>query len=169
MDTTWIRWMRGVRPLVLVFLLAACSGSAGPETVVERDGVVRWFASAADVDGDPTWPGPDDVVVDAPETVTAGETFEVVVRTVGNSGCWEVARTEVENGPALAEILPVDRDRMTEGLVCTGVLVELEHRAELTFTEPGEATIRVVGRLVVGEDFSQGEELVVERSVTVEP
>lgn len=118
----------GVRPLVLVFLLAACSGSAGPETVVERDGVVRWFASAADVDGDPTWPGPDDVVVDAPETVTAGETFEVVVRTVGNSGCWELA-----------------------------------------FTEPGEATIRVVGRLVVGEDFSQGEEFVVERAVTVEP
>lgn len=149
-----------------LLFLGACSEPAGLGGT-ERMGVIQWHASQGEVSDDPTWPGADDVVIEAPSTAQAGEPFEAVVWTVGNSGCWEVARTEVENGAALAEIRPVDRDRMTEGLACTAVLVELRHPVQIVFTEPGEAIIRVVGRLIVGEDFSQGEEFVVERAVTV--
>lgn len=96
-----------------------------------------------------------------------GVPFEVVVRTLGNSGCWEVARTDVENGPDLAEVTPVDRDRISEGIVCTAAMVELVHELELTFTELGEALIRVRGREVVGDDFHSGEDVTVEKVVVV--
>lgn len=103
-----------------------------------------------------------------PDVVQASVPFEAGVRTIGNSGCWEVARTDVENGPALAEVTPVDRDRMSEGLACTGAMVELVHELELTFTEVGEAVIRVRGREVIGDDFHSGEHVTVEKVLVVE-
>lgn len=167
MKTKGVSRAFGAAALGVLVLAVGCSEPAALDGT-ERTGVVRWYASAADLAGsDPVWPDADAVVIEAPGTVTAGESFEAVVWTVGNSGCWEVARTEVENGASLAEILPVDRDRMTEGIACTAVMVELDHRVELVLTTPGEATIRVVGRVVVGDDFQEGEEFVVERTVTV--
>lgn len=156
----------GASAWAAVLALGACSDPAGPDGT-ERVGVVQWYATAADLDGSPSWPAGEDVVIEAPSTVTAGVPFDATVTTVGNHGCFEAERTDVANQPSLAEIRPVDRDGMTEGIACTAATVELQHPVELVFSEVGEATIRVVGRLVVGDDFSQGEELVVERTVTV--
>ena len=149
--------------------LAGCSDAVGlSEEGQELEGVVRWFAAETTPALEPTWPEDASIVIEAPDTVQVGVPFDASVRTLGNSGCWEVARTDVENGPMLAEVTPVDRDRMSEGLVCTAVMVELVHALEVTFTAVGEAVIRVHGREVIGDDFHSGQELTVEKVVTVE-
>lgn len=148
-----------------VIALAACSESTGPERGTERVGVVEWVASVEA--SEPTWPTVGQAVIEAPTTVQAGEPFVVVVWTVGSSGCWEPVGMEASTTANTAQLVPIDRDRMNEGLACTAVIVELRHETELVFEQAGTATIRVEGRRVVGEDFTTGEDAVVEHTVTV--
>lgn len=153
--------------------LGACTDPAGTDEpgAVEEVGVIRWFESASETDGAATWPDEmGGVVIDAPDTVTAGEAFPVTVTTLGSSACWEIARTEVDNDDSSARIVPVDRNLMgTEGAeVCAAVVIELDHELTLTFTEVGQAVIAVTGREVVGVEFSESEEVTAEKIVTVQ-
>lgn len=106
-------------------------------------------------------------VIEAPTTVRAGEPFDVVVWTVGNSACWEAVDMDEETTATEARLVPIDRDRMTEGLACAAVVVELRHETQLVFEQVGTATIRLEGRKVVGEDFDDGDTIELEHTVTV--
>ena len=78
-----------------------------------------------------------------PDTVVAGEPFQVNVLTYGNS-CVEFARTEVEREGDFAEIRPYDR-RDTESDDCVNNNTAIAHPVMLHFGAPGRATVRIVG------------------------
>ncbi|HLL47713.1 MAG TPA: hypothetical protein VK399_13465 [Longimicrobiaceae bacterium] len=68
----------------------------------------------------------------------------------------------------VATIVPYDHRTASEDLGCADGYKRIEHRVQITFTGPGEATIRVHGRKIVGEEFSQqGEPIEVEKRVHV--
>lgn len=84
------------------------------------------------------------VTIETPETVAAGAEFEVLVRTFGG-GCVEMGPTRVEPITGGARIVPIDSELFGENVVCTDQLKIFEHRARLSFDEPGTTLIVVRG------------------------
>lgn len=78
-----------------------------------------------------------------PDTVAAGEPFQVNVLTYGNS-CVEFARTEIETDGSFTEIRPYDR-RDTESDDCVNNSTAIAHPVTLRFGATGRATVRIVG------------------------
>jgi hypothetical protein len=79
----------------------------------------------------------------APASVSAGQTFQATVTTLGFNGCWQADGADLSNGGATLTIHPYDAVR---GEVCTQALVELRRTVDLRFDTPGTATIVVEGR-----------------------
>ncbi len=103
----------------------------------------------AGVMGTQTWSGMGMLVGDAsaepivaPETVRAGESFEVIVNTAGSSTCAWADSTAVRVRGDTADVVPYDGGR--DG-ICSDDLSPIEHRASLRFARPGTGVIRVTG------------------------
>lgn len=103
----------------------------------------------------------------APDTVQAGVPFTATVTTIGPSSCWRADGATVQPGASLAVITPYDLTAESADVACAQVIVELPRKVEVTFTARGQATLRVVGRRVVGQDFQQGTQVTVEKHIHV--
>ena len=103
----------------------------------------------------------------APDTVQAGVSFEVEARTVAPNGCYEADRVETEQDALLIEITPYDLDRTDAEGACPDVLGLIKRTLNLQFDTPGEALIRLNGQRVIGNDFSNRDDTVIEHEVTV--
>jgi hypothetical protein len=86
-----------------------------------------------------------DPVLTAPDTVIAGVPFQIeVVTTIG--GCNRRGPTDVRQlGLSVFEVAPKD-SFYTGNLPCSHDVRPTQHYAELTFVEPGEGIILVIGR-----------------------
>jgi hypothetical protein len=123
-------WWRMKQIFVVLGAAAALAGCEVFEAETETDlGVV--FISGTPFE------------IGIPDTVPAGEAFQVNVLTYGNS-CVEFARTEVEREGDVAEIRPYDR-RDTESEDCVNNTTTIAHPVTLRFGAPGRATVRIVG------------------------
>ena len=130
--------------LVSALLTSGCDSSNGPE----RTRVI----GAIEFHGEP-------VVVNVPDTASAGATFAVQVLTYGD-GCAEKGETRLEIDRSRAVVTPVDLRKEAE--VCPAVLQSFEHSAEVRFREAGAAEVVIRGRRV-----PPGTVTTVRRKVTV--
>lgn len=101
----------------------------------------------------------DAAVVSVPDTVVAGETFTVRVRTYGG-GCVSQGHTEAKVSGTQAMITPFDIRSDAE--VCTQELRFFDHAAELRFEQPGTAEVVVRGVRKPGDEV-----ITIERRVVV--
>lgn len=154
----------------IALLSSACEAITGPGGE-HRLGVLEWVPSASrstaglsmSLGQQPPMPR-----VSAPDTVQSGVPFTVVVRTIGNDNCWMPASTEVTQEALLATVTPYDRNARTEEFGCLDSEITIEHPAQVAFSRPGEAVLRVHGRRVVGPDLRQeGSPVTIEKRIHV--
>lgn len=81
----------------------------------------------------------------APDTVQAGEPFEITVTTFGPNLCWQAAREEVVREPMRVTITPYDR-APAGNTACADAIAEMERTISAQFDTLGEAAIVVNGR-----------------------
>ena len=99
-------------------------------------------------------------VIIAPDTVGRAVSFAVVVNTFGSSSCTTPDGVALVITPQLARITPYDRIQ-TQG-ACTADYASRPHPVTVRFTDPGAATLRVIGRVGTALDS-------VDRVVVVTP
>jgi hypothetical protein len=145
----------------LLMGVAACEpGTFEPGPEARRHlGIVEWAQSNAQTLADPAISA-----ITAPDTVTAGQPFQVTVTTVGPNSCWRVAATELALQPSLATITPFDR--VIDG-ICAQALVSLQHTVQVRFDVRGQATLRANGRRVVDGNLNAATDRTVETKVIV--
>jgi hypothetical protein len=164
------------------FLVAACSGGLGPDGSLRTIGILQFEDTAAaaslsaepgGVDGSVRWDVPPDDgvafppnVLDAPDTVAVGQTFGVIVRTIGPNGCWSADGIDVVTTGRVVELTPWDLNSGAD--LCTMIYGYLDHPTTLTLDQPGEWTLRARGRRVRGGGDSDGT-VTAERTVFVRP
>jgi hypothetical protein len=154
---------------------AACDIATGPRDDRSRVGIIEWqAASASTLAANATFNARDPYdapILVAPDTVQAGVPFDVTVTTIGASGCWKADGARVSATAVLAVITPYDlaptRHANGDPMFCTGALVSLSRPVQLTFAEPGDATIRVEGRVVQDGDIEKTVPGSVEKRVIV--
>jgi hypothetical protein len=122
--------MRTILPLLIALFLAGCELITG----VHEDRTVGWIGY------------PDDLAIEMPEAVQAGEAFTVTVRTVGGNGCWQRHRTDVSLSGLSAAITPIDAHVRRRGTMCTQAIIDIIHEATLRFDEAGIAEVEIRGR-----------------------
>jgi hypothetical protein len=105
------------------------------------------------------------VVLQAPDTVDAGQAFEVRTNTVGPNGCWRSDGQTVGKVGRVVVLRPYDSHSGSE--VCTEALVYLSHSSTLVLDEPGEWTLRVNGRRLRMGDEVWSEPIWAARSIVV--
>jgi hypothetical protein len=158
--------MKNTSSLILISALLAAAACDGPENFLPEPeagrhlGIVEWSRSNVPTIADPATMA----VITAPDTVTAGQPFQVTITTTGPSGCWRAAGAEKAVQGNLATITPFDR---VEGEVCTAALVGLPRSVEVRFDTRGEATIRAYGRRVVDGNLNAATERTVEKRIIV--
>ena len=103
----------------------------------------------------------------APDTVQTGTSFEVEARTVAPVGCFTAEREDVEQEGNTIAITPYDRDPRGPGDACTDNVITLPRTLDLQFHTPGKALIRLSGQRVIGNDFSNRDDTVIEHELTV--
>lgn len=144
-------------PAVAVGILTSCTSDvSGPEGWTRPGALVvsGWTGSVPLNFGQGSglaWerqPGPDDLTAEevlvAPDTVEAGEAFQVTTYTVGPGGCWRSDGQTVSTTERTVVLRPHDSHSGAE--VCTAALFFLDHGSTLVLTETGEWTLRVEGR-----------------------
>ncbi len=139
-----------MRKLVWFFLLStvACSSLMVPTDEVRVIGTIAGFRA-----GDPH--------IHVPDTVPAGQPFNVEVTTYGN-GCTSEGDTDVRLQPLHAVVTPYDIKRRTEGVVCPDILNVFMHRATLRFEQRGTARVTIQGT-----EEPSGAVITLERTVIV--
>lgn len=95
-----------------------------------------------------------------PQTVTAGQAFEVQVTTI-LGGCDRPGDTEVAVTTATATVTPFDI-RNASGPNCASVQAFFDHSAEVTFTAAGAATVVLRARDESGQDIEVSRSVVVQ-------
>ena len=98
----------------------------------------------------------------APDTVTAGTTFDVSVRTYGG-GCVDPGDTEIVVG-RVVELRPFDifTTHLPRGYACPAILATYTHTVSLRIDQTGATTLRAIGRAGPGDTAA-----IVERTVFV--
>jgi hypothetical protein len=151
----------GAAPLVL--LMSACDFLTGPgERVMGIIGTLpaaevselRLAAQTGDDYCRYVEIKPPSCALEAPDSVYAGTPFQIVVRTSGPGGCWQPDGADVSLSGLAAEVVPYDR---VVGPNCLDVSRLLSRTLSLTFEEPGEALIRVTGRVLILGDGTEEE------------
>jgi hypothetical protein len=109
------------------------------------------------------------IVIEAPDTVSAGEQVNITVRTIGQDGCWRADGGELAQRGDTITIQPYDRH--SGAAVCTTAIAVsgLPHFFSASFSSPGEAIIRVNGRRIRQHERGYEIPVAVERTVTVVP
>jgi len=103
----------------------------------------------------------------APSSVRVGERFMVTITTTG-SGCDRLGDSGILMGERDATIMVYDFTSANRpGVACTMIFKMLKREIPLTFTQPGEAVIRVWGRRSRPDGAPGGEPYIVERRVEV--
>jgi len=159
----------GLLLLATALFLTGCDLFGSDDGPAVDVGVVAWEAEPASVETlasslnletfDP---------LTTPDTVQVGQSFEVEVQTAGPNSCYEADRVETEQDALLIEVTPYDRDRTGEdGLQCPQEPIIIKRTLDLQFDTPGEALIRLNGQRVIGNDFSNRDNTVIEHDVTV--
>jgi hypothetical protein len=100
-------------------------------------------------------------LLQAPDTVDAGEPFEVLVQTIGGGGgsCMRPDGAQVSASPTTIEIIPYDLYFPSPvGWGCLEVPVWLPRTLELVFPEPGHALLSLTGRVVILTEGGEGGE-----------
>jgi len=102
--------------------------------------------------------------VAAPDTVSIGSSFSVVIETQGPDGCWRKGHDLVFPSPLLVQIRAVDQEYVGAG-ACASVILDFTHQVVVRAPSRGTMKVEVLHRLtaVSGED-SVG---VIERLVVV--
>lgn len=111
-------------------LAAACSSSTGP--TVSRLG----FLSRTIVP----------VEIELPDSIRARLSFDISVRTSGNS-CMAFGGTEVTVTQQGLDFKPFDLFPEDEDGICFSDLIFFEHRASAQLTTPGIVEVRIHGRV----------------------
>lgn len=170
--------LRSMAAFGVIAVLAACGGMVtGPEgwrqagvlMVSEWSGTMPVNGGYAD---SLDWSRPrrssdlsaPDVLV-APDTVDAGEAFEVWTHTVGLNGCWRSDGQTSAIFGLVVVVKPYDAHSGAE--VCTEALSFLAHGSTLVLNEPGEWTLRVDGRRVRLGNAVEDEPVSAEKTVVV--
>ncbi len=126
----------GTHRVITAGALLAAVTTSGCDSVMQWDlhpGVIHHFGSPARIH--------------TPERFTVGVADSVVIITFGG-GCLRRGLTDVFVTGTLATIQPLDSTlvRAPAYVGCTRELRGIRHTAWVTFHQPGEATIRFVGR-----------------------
>ena len=90
------------------------------------------------------------VIIEAPDTVLAGSSFDVTVNTFGSSSCVRAERLDVEVTDSVARLTPYDRVAPA-GIPCTEDLRVHPHVASVTFPSRGDRMLEVLGRSGTGD------------------
>ena len=91
-----------------------------------------------------------EVIIEAPDTVSAGSAFDVTVNTFGSSSCTRPERLDVEVTGQVARLTPYDLVP-TGDVECTADFGAHPHQAEVMFPTAGHATLEVLGRAASGD------------------
>ncbi|GIW53079.1 MAG: hypothetical protein KatS3mg081_2434 [Gemmatimonadales bacterium] len=132
----WRVWWRVL--LAVPLAAAACVWGTGPDWVV-----VPGFIGVGSL-GVPL------EVLSAPDTVNAGEPFNIVVTTFGSSSCTRAAGANSSVSGLSASIVPLD-SVLRGDVVCTDDLKPFPRDVSLTFGTAGQGLIAVTGRSRVGD------------------
>lgn len=135
--------------ILICGVAAACSADPADPQDSREPGIIEIHASGA-TGG----------VLQLPETIHAGETFQATVTTFGSSSCTRADGADVQQSASLAEITPYDL-WASENVDCTDDLRALPRSVSLRFDAPGDAVIRIRGRSLFRP------EAVIEQHVTV--
>jgi hypothetical protein len=108
-------------------------------------------------------------VVEVADTVRAGQTVSVVVRTIGTDGCWSADGGVLSKSGDTLSIRPYDRHSGAAACTTVALVGGLEHRFITSFDAPGVGVIRVRGRRVQLGARDSGTPVMVERRVVVVP
>lgn len=154
--------------MVVGVTLGACTLLTGPDgkRVV---GIVEWSTSGSSSAASPLSDVVEKPVLEAPDTVSAGVPFDMVVRTYGADGCWSEAGAEISVTALTMTVTPYDRREQRAEHLCTMAVVRLPRTVRASFSERGEGVVRVTGRKVLtGSGTASQEDLVtVEKWVVV--
>ncbi len=170
-------WIAGAMILATV---VACSDGVGPDGSRRALGILQLIgdpgpspASGTASSGLIVWSQPPGEgvtyppsVIEAPDTVEVGQTFQVTVNTVGPNGCWSADGLDLVQSGRVIELTAWDRH--SGGDFCTQALVYLPHVASLTLDETGEWTLRVTGRRTPS-DREPGDQVTAELEIFVRP
>lgn len=107
----------------------------------------------------------DTAPIEAPQSAVAGEPFEVTITTFGG-GCDDPGSAVVKTDALLATIEPYDFTVADEKTACPDILKMMSRSVQVTFQQPGEAVLRVVG-LRVDASNRDGVQEVIDRTITV--
>ena len=125
------RAMFGPLPVLLLTLAAAgCDSIVGLDPQREDVGTIEFHNEP--------------IRVDVPDTVRAGESFQVAVLTYGG-GCTRKRRTDVSVVGLIARVTPIDSEVRGDH-ACAQYLATFAHEATLTFSRAGRARITFNGR-----------------------
>jgi hypothetical protein len=165
---------RSVTAFAGFFLLLGLSGCdiLGPDGGRRMVGIIDW-RSGADAqfavggmrsgEYDPNLTP----VLEAPDTVRAGEPFIIMITTTGLNSCWEPAGATVHLGSRGATVTPYDRMSTEYDRLCFASHLDLPRTLQLTLHQQGEQVIRIEGRSVVGDDLRGATDAVVEKPIMV--
>ncbi len=107
-------------------------------------------------------------VLTAPDSVAAGEDFEITIATFGG-GCESAGDASLVVGSAGADVLVYDfTSAVSPDIACTDQLQRFTHTLTLRFDQPGEMVLRVWGRRMGPETPGLGVPTVLEHTITVE-
>lgn len=124
----------------------ACSLSLGPDFPQRVPGVISFYDQ--------------EVVVEVPDVVTAGEDFQVRIRTYGG-GCITQGSVETSVVGMRADVAPYDIESGAD--VCTEELRMFDHVATLNFEQAGPAVV-----VFTGQRRPENQTVTLSRSIEVE-
>ena len=108
-----------------------------------------------------------DDVLTAPDTVQAGQEFQITVTTSGG-GCERIGDTGVLTTDNSATVMVYDFTSATQpGVACTMIFKRMPHTVPLRFTKPGDAIIRVWGRRIGNDTPPAGGPIILEHRILV--
>ena len=100
----------------------------------------------------------------APDTVQAGVAFTATINTIALESCWREAGVHVIAEARRAVVTPYDRMLPSDG--CRQTVVNLPRAVSITFTQRGDAILRVEGRRVFSDTRSTSS-VALEKSIYV--
>lgn len=155
-------------------LFAGCSDLAAPFVEYEDVGVLQLaeYTGPSTVGADESirWSlepetgvlAPPRLIV-APDTVDANVAFDVIVTTIGLSGCWRAAGQRIRHDSRVIELTPLDAH--SGARACTSMVQFLERTFRVRLDSAGQWTLRVKGRRIPYLDDAWEQQVTAERTI----